>query len=151
MAGLYFIRKLFPSYSPIDKGPELPGLPYPPPGGASDPNDIREIPLAIQDRVFEQSSKLWYPVAELTNGVALPQGEQPPVWIPEFLFDLPPADNPMMMVVNGRTWPKQVSGCQRRSWSGVGNEDPEDVCLVLWGGEERDQRSFLVAGALAVT
>jgi hypothetical protein len=39
--------------------------------------------------------------------VAYPGGNQPPVWIPEFLFD-PAFDNPTMMTVNGKTWPKKV-------------------------------------------
>jgi hypothetical protein len=108
---LYFIRKFFPSYSPYNRGPELRGLPYPPPGGTTKmtTGDIRELPLAIQDRVFANNSHLWYPVLNATDaGVdPLPNGVQPPKWIPEFLFDGTP--NPMMMTVNGRTWPKRVS------------------------------------------
>jgi hypothetical protein len=56
------VRKFFPTYDkPTDTGPELPGLPYPPPGGAINDVDVLEIPLAIQDRVFERDGKLWYP------------------------------------------------------------------------------------------
>jgi hypothetical protein len=109
MAGFYFIRKFFPTYSPVNTGPELPGLPYPPPGGASDPRDIREIPLLIQDRVFQNNSQLWYPQADVMPADALPKGMQPPIWIPEFLFNPDIPNNPMMMAVNGRTWPKKVS------------------------------------------
>lgn len=108
MAGFYFIRKFFPTYSPVNTGPELPGLPYPPPGGASDPRDIREIPLLFQDRVFQNNSQLWYPQADMPANMTYPQGTLPPIWIPEFLFDAQ-FHNPMMMVVNGRTWPKKVS------------------------------------------
>jgi hypothetical protein len=91
-------------------GPELPGLSYPPPGGAEDPADIRELPLVIQDRVFERDSKLWYPVAETPKSMAFPAGVQPPLWIPGFTFG-PDASSPVMMTVNGKTWPKKVGTC----------------------------------------
>ena len=115
MAGFYFVRKFFPTYSPKDTGAELPGLPYPPPGGAEDPADIREIPLAIQDRTFQSDSSLWYPVSDITTqalqpnqtSLAYPTGVQPPRWIPE-LFFVNDASNPMMMTVNGKTWPTKV-------------------------------------------
>lgn len=63
LAGFYFVRKFFPTLDigSVDTGPELPGLPYPPPGGAINPNDVLEIPLAIQDRVFDKANNLWYP------------------------------------------------------------------------------------------
>jgi len=113
LAGFYFIRKFFPSFSPTNTGPELRGLPYPPPGGAVNPADIREIPLVIQDRVFQNNSKLWYPQADVPTNLAYPAGVQPPIWIPEFLFDPATPPNPMMMTVNGRTWPRTVScGCR---------------------------------------
>ena len=61
MAGFYFIRNFFPEYRPgqRDTGPELPGLPYPPPGGCNQAADVRELPLAIQDRMFKQDGSLW--------------------------------------------------------------------------------------------
>jgi hypothetical protein len=62
LAGFYFVRKFFPTYdTPKDTGPELAGLPYPPPGGANNEFDILELPLAIQDRVFDSNGQLWYP------------------------------------------------------------------------------------------
>jgi hypothetical protein len=62
LAGFYFVRKFFPTLDlPKDTGPELPGLPYPPPDGAVNPVDYLELPLAIQDRVFDSNGELWYP------------------------------------------------------------------------------------------
>lgn len=90
-------------------GPELPGLPYPPPEGAIDPADIRELPLVIQDRVFQDDSRLWYPAAHTPASLAYPEGTQPPLWIPKVLF-ANDGSNPTMMTVNGRTWPKKVWG-----------------------------------------
>lgn len=54
------------------------------------------------------------PQADVDTAIAYPQGNQPPIWIPEFLFN-PAFDNPMMMTVNGQTWPQKVSS----SCSGV--------------------------------
>jgi hypothetical protein len=42
----------------ISTGPELPGLPYPPPSGAKHPEDVEEIPFAIQDSTFDGNSQL---------------------------------------------------------------------------------------------
>lgn len=107
-----------PTYSPKDTGPELPGLPYPPPGGAEDPADIRELPLVVQDRLFANDSMLWYPVADTPSSLALTSGVQAPLWVPELLFEPSPL-NPTMMTVNGRTWPRKVSSVERSSASGL--------------------------------
>jgi hypothetical protein len=112
MAGLYLLRDKFPS---IANGPELPGLPYPAYDGIIPLDLVRELPLAIQDRSFTADSQLWYPVAEHPAGTFLPNGPLHPRWIPEYSATVvDPASgllvNMVMMVVNGRTYPRQVSG-----------------------------------------
>jgi hypothetical protein len=65
-------------------GPELPGLPYPPPGLGPD-SAVRELPLAIQDRAFDIFNQLYYPkqtTATLPTTDALPNGPVPPTWVP---------------------------------------------------------------------
>lgn len=43
---------------------------------------VREIPLAIQDRVFDTQGQLFYPVNDLDRTQVLPDGAVPPKWIP---------------------------------------------------------------------
>jgi len=80
-----------------------------------------EIPIAIQDRSFNEDSTLFYPdTREFFDGIVgdfIPGGEFSPIWNPEFFGN--------MMMVNGNTWPYQLveqrryrfrflNGCQSR-------------------------------------
>lgn len=58
------------------------------------PKGAFEIPLVIQDRMFNPDGSLLYPVVNL-NGDHDPR--VPPVWIPEFFGDT--------VLVNGKVWP----------------------------------------------
>lgn len=79
-----------------------------------------EIPIAIQDRSFNDDGSLFYPDSrEFFDGVTehVPQTKVPPVWNPEFFGN--------MIMVNGNTWPfleverrryrfRFLNGCQAR-------------------------------------
>ena len=80
-----------------------------------------EIPLAIQDRSFNEDGSLFYPdTREFFDEIAgdyIPDGEFSPIWNPEFFGN--------MIIVNGNTWPFQtveqrryrfrvLNGCQSR-------------------------------------
>jgi FtsP/CotA-like multicopper oxidase with cupredoxin domain len=80
-----------------------------------------EIPLAIQDRSFNDDGSLFYPdTREFFDEIAgdyIPDGEFAPIWNPEFFGN--------MIIVNGNTWPFQtveqrryrfrvLNGCQSR-------------------------------------
>ncbi|MGD2076308.1 MAG: multicopper oxidase domain-containing protein [Gammaproteobacteria bacterium] len=88
-------------------------LPGPAPVAGDDPNfdaatreAIREVPIVIQDRSFNDDGSLFYPdnraffegVDEsLLNVNFIPQSDISPIWNPEAFFNT--------MVVNGTTWP----------------------------------------------
>jgi FtsP/CotA-like multicopper oxidase with cupredoxin domain len=98
------------------------------PGPAPRANDMfppnktyYEIPIAIQDRSFNDDGSLFYPDSRvLFDGLVqeyIPQGEFSPIWNPEFFGN--------MIMVNGNTWPYQtveqrryrfrfLNGCQSR-------------------------------------
>ncbi|GAB6191234.1 multicopper oxidase family protein [Desulfocastanea catecholica] len=98
------------------------------PGPAPNENDkfppnktYYEIPIAIQDRAFNEDGSLFYPdTREFFDGIVgefLPDGEFSPIWNPEFFGNT--------MMVNGNTWPFQtveqrryrlrfLNGCQSR-------------------------------------
>lgn len=80
-----------------------------------------EIPIAVQDRSFNEDGSLFYPdTRALFDGIVgdyLPAGEFSPIWNPEFFGN--------MIIANGNTWPFQVveqcryrlrflNGCQSR-------------------------------------
>ena len=80
-----------------------------------------EIPIAVQDRSFNQDGSLFYPdTRAFFDGIVgdyLPAGEFSPIWNPEFFGNT--------LIVNGNTWPFQVveqrryrlrflNGCQSR-------------------------------------
>jgi FtsP/CotA-like multicopper oxidase with cupredoxin domain len=94
-AGFYLLRG-----GPSDQvGGVLPG-PAPALGeGAS--GNYYEIPLAIQDRSFNQDGSLFYPNSreffDDFAGPYIPASDISPIWNPEFFGD--------SMVVNGHTWP----------------------------------------------
>ncbi len=98
------------------------------PGPAPRENDkfppnkpYREIPIAIQDRSFNQDGSLFYPASrEFFDGIVgdfIPAGEFSPIWNPEFFGNT--------IMVNGSTWPflaveqrryrlRFLNGCQSR-------------------------------------
>ncbi|MGR0218938.1 multicopper oxidase family protein [Agromyces sp. ZXT2-6] len=80
-----------------------------------------EIPIAVQDRSFNDDGSLFYPdTREFFDGIVgpyIPDGEFSPIWNPEFFGN--------MLIANGNTWPFQVveqrryrlrflNGCQSR-------------------------------------
>lgn len=76
------------------------------PGPAPGPKDKEgtkyyEIPLAIQDRSFNEDGSLFYPDSRMHfdgfGGPCIPGSDVPPIWNPEFFGDT--------MVVNGKCWP----------------------------------------------
>jgi FtsP/CotA-like multicopper oxidase with cupredoxin domain len=99
----------------------LPG-PAPREGDKFPPNKpYREIPIAIQDRAFNEDGSLFYPDSrvffdEIVRDY-IPDGEFSPIWNPEFFGN--------MIMVNGNTWPhlqverrryrfRFLNGCQSR-------------------------------------
>jgi spore coat protein A, manganese oxidase len=77
-------------------------LPGPAPGVGDDPlGRYYEIPLAIQDRSFNDDGSLFYPDSreffDEFGGPYIPDSDVPPIWNPEFFGNT--------VVVNGRTWP----------------------------------------------
>ena len=98
------------------------------PGPAPKPNDkfpftktYYEIPIAIQDRAFNDDGSLFYPdLRKFFDGIVgdlIPVGEFSPIWNPEFFGNT--------MMVNGNTWPfltveqrryrlRFLNGCQSR-------------------------------------
>jgi len=99
----------------------LPG-PAPKEGDKFPPNKpYREIPIAIQDRSFDEDGSLFYPDTRAffdgIEGPYIPDTDISPIWNPEFFGN--------MMMVNGNTWPFQtveqgryrfrlLNGCQSR-------------------------------------
>lgn len=80
-----------------------------------------EIPIAVQDRSFNDDGSLFYPdTREFFDGIVgdhIPAGDFSPIWNPEFFGN--------MLIANGNTWPFQVveqrryrfrflNGCQSR-------------------------------------
>ena len=80
-----------------------------------------EIPIAVQDRSFNDDGSLFYPDSreffDEIVGDYIPAGEFSPIWNPEFFGN--------MLIANGATWPYQVveqrryrfrflNGCQSR-------------------------------------
>jgi spore coat protein A len=77
-------------------------LPGPAPGVGDDPlGRYYEIPLAVQDRSFNDDGSLFYPDSreffDAFGGPYIPDSDVPPIWNPEFFGNT--------IVVNGRTWP----------------------------------------------
>lgn len=94
MAGFYFLRgtdeesKMLPGWSGDDMVQEVasPGK-----SGTFNPNPyLPEIEIAIQDRMFDNTGKLFFPNLP-TNPL------MHPTWTPEFVGDI--------ITVNGKTWP----------------------------------------------
>jgi spore coat protein A, manganese oxidase len=72
LAGFYLVR------DPIERSAGLPSGPF-------------EIPIVIQDRLFNADGTLHYPISDIDSELT------PPIWIPEFFGDI--------AVVNGKVWP----------------------------------------------
>jgi bilirubin oxidase len=94
-AGFYLLR--------LGKG-DLPSgvLPGPSPSVGSNPlGTFYEIPLAIQDRSFDEAGSLFYPDSreffDRFSGPYIPESDISPIWNPEFFGNT--------LLVNGRTWP----------------------------------------------
>jgi spore coat protein A len=121
-AGFYIIRG-GPSDMVLDARNGRPAtLPGPAPALGDTPGmSYYEIPIAIQDRSFNDDGSLFYPdTREFFDDVVanyIPDGEFSPIWQPEFFGST--------MMVNGNTWPYQVveqrryrfrflNGCQSR-------------------------------------
>lgn len=97
-------------------------LPGPAPTFGSNPyGTFYEIPIAIQDRAFNQDGSLFYPDTRAFfdefAGPYLPETDISPMWNPEFFGN--------MIMVNGNTWPflkveqrryrfRFLNGCQSR-------------------------------------
>jgi len=75
LSGVYLLRDR------VESGLNLPVGPF-------------EIPLVIQDRLFNPDGSLLYPVIDARGD---PDKRVPPVWIPEFFGDT--------VLVNGKVWP----------------------------------------------
>ncbi|HSD20447.1 MAG TPA: multicopper oxidase [Anaeromyxobacter sp.] len=95
-AGFYLLRR-----GPGDL--PAPVLPGPAPTVGSDPfGKFYEIPIAIQDRSFNDDGSLFYPGTRAFfdefGGPYIPFSDVSPIWNPEFFGNT--------MVVNGRTWPQ---------------------------------------------
>jgi len=84
-------------------------LPGPAPAPGEDPNfdpdvraRIREIPVVIQDRSFNEDGSLYFPPVrgdfDDYLGPFIPDTDVPPIWNPEFFGNF--------MVTNGTVWPK---------------------------------------------
>jgi spore coat protein A len=91
-AGFYLIRG---GPDDLDLGYNAPGI------GDSPFGEYTEIPLAIQDRSFNDDGSLFYADSRtFFDGEGppyIPDSSVAPIWNPEFFGN--------MMVVNGRTWP----------------------------------------------
>ncbi len=93
MAGFWLL------HDDVEASLNLPG-PAPQVGDAPD-TTYYEIPIAIQDRSFNEDGSLAYPESRTDfddyPGPYYPEGVVPPIWNPEVFGDT--------IVVNGRTWP----------------------------------------------
>jgi spore coat protein A, manganese oxidase len=95
LAGFYILR------DEVEDNLNLPG----PSPQLDDPPETRyyEIPLAIQDRSFNEDGSLFYPNSRLFfdgdefEGPFIPETDVPPIWNPEFFGN--------SIIVNGKTWP----------------------------------------------
>jgi spore coat protein A, manganese oxidase len=95
-AGFYLIR------GGAEGQPVTGTLPGPAPAAGDAPGaKYYEIPLAIQDRTFNDDGSLFYPDSRQYfdgfEGPYTPRSDVAPIWNPEFFG--------LSMLVNGRTWP----------------------------------------------
>jgi len=104
-AGFYIVRG-GPSDEVIDSRTYAPAvLPGPAPAvGDTSGISYYEIPMAIQDRSFNDDGSLFYPDTRAffdgVTGPFIPDTDISPLWNPEFFGN--------MMMVNGNTWPYQT-------------------------------------------
>jgi spore coat protein A, manganese oxidase len=114
LAGFFLLR---------DNAEDALGLPGPAPK-LGDPPGMHyfELPVVIQDRMFQADGSLYYPDSRAFfdgyTGPTAPDSPVPPVWNPEFFGNT--------MVVNGRAWPyldveprlyrlRLLNGCNSRT------------------------------------
>ena len=104
-AGFFLIRG-GPGDEVLDSRDGRPGvLPGPAPA-IGDPAGLTyyEIPIAVQDRAFNDDGSLFYPdtraLFDEISGPYLPTTDLSPIWNPEFFGNT--------MMVNGNTWPYQT-------------------------------------------
>jgi FtsP/CotA-like multicopper oxidase with cupredoxin domain len=101
-AGFYLVRG-GPDDVVLDSRTGMPAvLPGPAPGVGANPfGTFYEIPIAVQDRSFDDDGSLFYPDTRAFfdgyPGPYIPTTDLSPIWNPEFFGNT--------MVVNGRTWP----------------------------------------------
>jgi FtsP/CotA-like multicopper oxidase with cupredoxin domain len=100
-AGFYLLRG-GPSDNVLDSRDGTQAvLPGPAPGVGANPfGTFYEIPIAVQDRSFNDNGSLFYPSSrEFFDGATayIPDTDLSPIWNPEFFGNT--------IVVNGRTWP----------------------------------------------
>jgi spore coat protein A, manganese oxidase len=95
LAGFYLLR------DQVENSLNLPG---PSPRAGDEPGTrYYEIPIAIQDRSFNEDGSLFYPDSRLFfdgdeyQGPFIPETDVSPIWNPEFFGNT--------IVVNGKTWP----------------------------------------------
>jgi spore coat protein A len=108
-AGFWLIREPGGGETGLNPSNVLPG---PAPAAGDDPNfgdvrkSIREVPIVIQGRSFNEDGSLFYPDnraffegvdQSLLNINFIPRSDISPIWNPEVFFNT--------MVVNGTTWP----------------------------------------------
>ncbi|WP_353081319.1 multicopper oxidase family protein [Tessaracoccus lapidicaptus] len=122
-AGFYLLRGAAHEGITVAGSGEPAVLPGPSPRRGDDPGvSYREIPLAIQDRSFNDDGSLFYPDTraffdDTTSGFIPDDEHVPPIWNPEFFGNV--------MIVNGRAWPfhtveqrryrfRVLNGCQSR-------------------------------------
>ena len=120
------------------------------PGPAPKPNDrfpstktYYEIPIAIQDRLFNTNGSLFYPdmwtFFDGITGPYIPETDVSPIWNPEFFGNT--------IMVNGNTWPFQtverrryrfrfLNGCQSRVPNSTSATSPAPRCGRICNEEE---------------
>ena len=95
LSGFYLLRG-----GPYDAPKALMPRPFPKRGDAAGKR-YREIPLAIQDRSFNEDGSFFYPDTRAFfdgfEGPYAPESDIAPIWNPEYFGNF--------MMVNGRTWP----------------------------------------------
>jgi spore coat protein A, manganese oxidase len=77
-----------------------------------------DIPLVIQDRVFDSKGQLWYPGRQGTNP------DVHPFWVPEFFGDT--------ICVNGKAWPKLNVEPRKYRFRVLDGSNARFYHLTLW-------------------
>jgi bilirubin oxidase len=128
-AGFYLIR------GGADGAPVTGTLPGPAPAAGDLPGTkYYEIPLAIQDRTFNDDGSLFYPDSRQYfdgyDGPYTPRSDIAPIWNPEFFG--------LSMLVNGRTWPVLHVEPRRYRFRILNGCNSRTLLLRLTGGPNPD-------------